>query len=189
MKIGYARVSTGEQKLALQLDALKDAGCDRVFRDEGVSGAAVTRPGLGKALRALGKGDVFVVWKLDRLGRSLPHLIDVIAGLANRGIGFRSVSESIDTTTASGKLFFHIMGALAEFERSLISERTIAGMAAAKRRGVHVGRPRKLDRQQVEHALRLVGKGEETVAGLAGRYGVSPKTMGRELQRSKGRTG
>jgi DNA invertase Pin-like site-specific DNA recombinase len=184
-KIGYARVSTGEQKLDLQLDALKIAGCERVFRDEGVSGAAVNRPGLNKALAALGKGDVFIVWKLDRLGRSLPHLIEVIASLGRHGVGFWSLSESIDTTTASGKLLFHVMGALAEFERSLISERTVAGMAAAKKRGVHVGRPRKLERHQVEHARKIIGNGEETVAGMAAHYGVSSKTMSRELRQRK----
>lgn len=180
-KIGYARVSTGEQKLDLQLDALKEAGCAHVFRDEGVSGAAVDRPGLADALAALGDGDVFIVWKLDRLGRSLPHLIEVIESLGSIGAGFRSLSESIDTTTASGKLLFHVMGALAEFERSLISERTAAGMAAAKQRGVHVGRPRKLLRHQVEHARKAIGKGKGTVAGMAAHYGVSSKTMGRAL--------
>jgi DNA invertase Pin-like site-specific DNA recombinase len=146
-----------------------------------VTGADVHRPGLKKALAALGEGDVFVVWKLDRLGRSLPHLIEVIASIGSHGAGFRSLSESIDTTTASGKLLFHVMGALAEFERALISERTIAGMAAAKQRGVHVGRPRKLEHHQVERARRIIDKGEETVAGMAEQYGVSSKTMGREL--------
>jgi DNA invertase Pin-like site-specific DNA recombinase len=138
-----------------------------------------------RACRALGDGDVLVVWKLDRLGRSLPHLIEVIASIGRRGAGFRSLSESIDTTTASGKLLFHVMGALAEFERALISERTIAGMAAAKQRGIHVGRPRKLERQQVELARKIVGKGKETIAGMAEHYGVSSRTLGRELHRRK----
>ena len=140
-KIGYARVSTPEQCLDLQLNALRAAGCDRIFEDFGVTGAKTARPGLDQTLAALKPGDCLVVWKLDRLGRSPRHLTETLQSLADRDIGFRSLQDAIDTTTAGGRLYFHIMAALAEFERDLISERTKAGMAAAKQRGVHVGRP------------------------------------------------
>ena len=142
MLIGYARVSTEDQNLALQLDALRAAGCELIFRDEGVSGSATDRVELNKALGALAAGDVLVVWKLDRLGRSLAHLMQIVTRLEADAIGFRSLSEVIDTTTASGRLLFHVVGAIAEFERNLISERTSAGMAAAKARGQHLGRER-----------------------------------------------
>ncbi len=139
--IGYARVSTQDQTLDLQRDALRAAGCVEIFEDQGVSGVKEARTGLDAALASLEAGDCLVVWKLDRLGRSLRHLIDTLKALSDRGIGFRSIQDAIDTTTAGGRLYFHIMAALAEFERDLISERTKAGMAAAKARGVHVGRP------------------------------------------------
>ena len=140
-QIGYARVSTPEQCLDLQLNALKATGCDQIFEDHGVTGDKTARPGLDQTLAALEPGDCLVVWKLDRLGRSLRHLTETLQSLAERDIGFRSLQDAIDTTTAGGRLYFHIMAALAEFERDLISERTKAGMAAAKARGVHVGRP------------------------------------------------
>src|SRR5215475_4282747 len=117
MRIGYARVSTTDQSTALQLDALKHAGCDEIFSDEGVSGAVARRPALDRALKRLQTGDALIVWKLDRLGRSLSHLIALTTDLARRQIGFCSLSEAIDTTTAQGRLIFHVMGALAEFER------------------------------------------------------------------------
>lgn len=142
-RIGYARVSTQDQTLALQHDALRAAGCEVLFEDHGISGAAKERPGLAAAIEALRSGDTLVVWRLDRLGRSLRHLIETLTALSDEGIGFYSIQDAIDTTTAGGRLVFHIMGALAEFERDLISERTKAGMAAAKARGVHVGRPPK----------------------------------------------
>jgi len=144
MLIGYARVSTDDQNLALQRDALSAAGCERVFEDQGISGTTRVRLGLDSALTALASGDVLVVWKLDRLGRSLLHLIDTLAALGERGVGFRSLSEAIDTGSAGGRLVFHLMGALAEFERSLIVERTTAGLKAARerRRGARPdGRP------------------------------------------------
>ncbi len=143
MLIGYARVSTDEQSVDLQIDALERVGCERIFRDSGFSGVLRSRPALDDALSHAQAGDTVVVWRLDRLGRSLSHLILLVGDLENRGIAFRSLSEAIDTSTASGRLQFHMMGALAEFERALISERTKAGMAAARTRGVQLGRPNK----------------------------------------------
>ncbi len=130
MQIGYVRVSTQDQSLALQLDALRQAGCKQIY-EEVVSGARVERPVLQEMLTHLREGDVLMIWKLDRLGRSLRHLIDVFTTLAQRGIGFKSLQENLDTTTSSGKLVFHMFGALAEFERDLIRERTQAGRVAA----------------------------------------------------------
>ena len=131
MKIGYARVSTDDQNLSLQLDALKEAGCGKIYRDK-ASGAKAQRPGLQEALEYLREGDTLVVWRLDRLGRSLKHLIETVQVLEERGVGFQSLQEAIDTTTSGGKLVFHIFGALAEFERNLIRERTNAGLQAAQ---------------------------------------------------------
>ena len=136
MKIGYARVSTDEQNLDLQLDALKEAGCEKIFTDEGKSGITKDREGLSQALLAVAESNnTLVVWKLDRLGRSLGFLCELIDKLKGQGAGFHSLTDGIDTTTTGGKLVFHIMGALAEFERDLIKERTKAGMKAAKKRG------------------------------------------------------
>jgi DNA invertase Pin-like site-specific DNA recombinase len=182
-RIGYARVSTDDQNLALQLDALKAARCDLIFHDEGISGISVTRPALSEVLAALAPGDVLIVWKLDRLGRSLAHLIAVIAGLAERGVGFRSLSESIDTTTAGGRLIFHVMGALAEFERALIAERTRAGMEAARARGALIGRPRKLSDSQLLIAKEQLDLGRGTLGELASAFGVTPLTLSRALKR------
>jgi DNA invertase Pin-like site-specific DNA recombinase len=181
VRIGYARVSTDEQDLSLQLDALRAAGCIRIFRDEGVSGVAARRPALTKALAALGPGDVLVTWRLDRLGRSLAHLIEIIGLLESRGIGFQSLTEAIDSTTAGGKLIFHVMGALAEFERALISERTKAGMAAARSRGRKVGRPPSLTKAQAAEVRRRATKGQ-SVESLASRFRVSLSTIGRVLK-------
>jgi DNA invertase Pin-like site-specific DNA recombinase len=183
MKIGYARVSTDDQNLNLQMDALNKAGCERIFTDQGVSGATIEREGLSRALAAVGKSDVLVVWKLDRLGRSLSFLIELIEKLRNEGAGFESLTDGIDTTTAGGKLVFHIMGALAEFERSLISERSKAGMQAARRRGKHIGRPHKLNREQVSHAAQMIQEGRETVSGMAGLLNVDRTTLYRALSR------
>jgi DNA invertase Pin-like site-specific DNA recombinase len=140
MQIGYARISTGEQTLHLQEDALNQAGCEQLYRDV-ASGAKADRPGLTKAVEHLRTGDTLVVWRLDRLGRSLRHLIDTLTDLDKRGIGFKSLTENIDTTTPGGRLIFHIFGSLAEFERDLIRERTNAGLAAARSRGRTGGRP------------------------------------------------
>lgn len=181
MKIGYARVSTDEQNLDLQLHALGAAGCERVFEDRGVSGAARTRPGLSEALGVLAPGDVLVVWKLDRLGRSLQHLIEVLDSIGRAGAEFQSLSEAIDTTTAGGRLVFHMLGSLAEFERALIAERTSEGMKAARRRGRHIGRPKKLTAHQIEHARALIESGQETRAGAAALLGVGVSTLRRAL--------
>src|SRR5919206_366503 len=141
MLIGYARVSTQDQTLDLQLDALKKAGCEKFYTDT-ASGARAEREGLEEALNYAREGDVLVVWRLDRLGRSLPHLIETITLLNSRKVGFRSLTENIDTTTSGGKLVFHIFGALAEFERDIIRERTNAGLQAARARGHLGGRPK-----------------------------------------------
>ena len=137
--IGYARVSTGEQDTALQLDALRKAGCEKLFEDK-ASGVKTDRPGLTDAIRYLRDGDTLTVWKLDRLGRSMKHLIEIVTELEAKGVGFRSLTENIDTTTSGGRLVFHLFGALAQFERDLIRERTRAGLQAAEERGRHGGR-------------------------------------------------
>src|SRR5215211_7817032 len=141
MLIGYARVSTHDQTLHMQRDALEKAGCEQIFTDQ-VSGTKTERKGLTEALSHLRSGDILVVWRLDRLGRSLRHLIETVTELQERGIGFKSLQESIDTTTSGGKLVFHIFGALAEFEREIIRERTQAGLQAARSRGRSGGRPK-----------------------------------------------
>jgi len=182
MRIGYARVSTTDQNLALQRDALKTAGCEHVFTDQGISGSVADRPGLDRALKALKPGDTLIVWKLDRLGRSLAHLVQTIADLGKREIGFCSLSDPIDTTTAGGRLVLHMMGALAEFERSLIVERTQAGLAAAKKRGTRLGRPPSLTTDQAEHAHALVVGGESPRA-VAKSFGVSRATLYRTFER------
>ncbi|MDT3438349.1 recombinase family protein [Pseudofrankia sp. BMG5.37] len=156
--LGYARVSTGEQNHDLQVRALTDAGCARIFEDT-ASGSTTTRPKLDKMLEYARAGDVIVVWKLDRLGRSLRHLIDVISGLEERGVGFRSLTDGIDTSTPAGRLCFHVFGALAEFERDLIRERTRAGLDAARDRGSQLGRKPALTAEQKAHARRMVAAG------------------------------
>jgi DNA invertase Pin-like site-specific DNA recombinase len=154
MRIGYARVSTYEQNLDLQEDALKAAGCEKIYTDK-AGGTRAERPGLERALADLRAGDRLVVWKLDRLGRSLRHLIETVSALRDRGVCFQSVQEAIDTTTSGGKLIFHVFGALAEFERDIIRERTLAGLAAARARGRMGGRPRNLDDKKKRHAVTL----------------------------------
>jgi DNA invertase Pin-like site-specific DNA recombinase len=179
MLLGYARVSTDEQNLDLQRRALTAAGCDPVFEDQ-VSGMVLRRPGLDQALARLAACDCLVVWRLDRLGRSLPHLIETIRLIGDKGAGFRSLTESIDTTTAGGRLYFHMMGALAEFERALIIERTRAGMKAAKARGIEVGRKRVLTPSQISHARQLVEQGESPSA-VARSMKVGRSTLYRAL--------
>jgi len=171
--------------LAMQLDALSLAGCAQIFQDEGISGAITERRALNDALTALAPGDVLVVWKLDRLGRSLAHLIEIISRLDDSRIGFRSLSEAIDTTTAGGRLLFHVMGALAEFERALISERTRAGMAAAKARGQHLGRERKITNEDAAWAKRVIEEGTMTSREAARTLRVAPLTLYRSLERLK----
>lgn len=156
--IGYARVSTAEQDTALQTDALHKAGCKQVFEDM-ISGAKAERPGLASALEFLRDGDVLVVWRLDRLGRSLPHLIEVIGALEARGVGFWSLTESIDTTTSSGRLIFHVFGALGQFERDLIRDRTKAGLAAAASRGRKGGRKPVVNDERLQRAREYMAKG------------------------------
>src|SRR3954452_33913 len=175
MMIGYARVSTLDQTLALQQDALTAAGCEQLYTDT-ASGSVTDRPGLTQALSHLRTGDTLVVWRLDRLGRSLAHLIDTIRQLQERGIGFRLLQEQLDTTTSGGKLVFHVFGALAEFERDLIRERTHAGLAAARARGRLFGRPRALSPQQVKYLQRLATDGRNTVAEICETLGISRAT-------------
>ena len=160
MRFGYARVSTSDQTLALQRDALKAAGCEKLFTDQGISGNAIKRPGLARALKKLQAGDTLIVWKLDRLGRSLSHLVQIMAEFGERGIGFESLTEKIDTTSATGRLVLHIAAVFSEFERSLITERTQAGIAAAKKRGQRFGRKPSLSPAQVTHARKLIEGGE-----------------------------
>jgi DNA invertase Pin-like site-specific DNA recombinase len=156
--IGYARVSTTDQDLALQLDALREAGCVQVFKDH-ASGARTDRPGLRDALNFAREGDVLVTWKLDRLGRSLPHLIETVATLEQRGVGFRSLTEAIDTTTPGGRLVFHLFAALGQFERDLIKERTRAGIAAAVARGRKGGRRSVVTDEKLKRAQEFMAKG------------------------------
>jgi DNA invertase Pin-like site-specific DNA recombinase len=184
--LGYARVSTGDQTTALQRDALKRARCTIVFEDKGISGIARKRPALAKAMKRIGKGDVLTVWRLDRLGRSLRDLIALIGELEQRGAHFHSITENIDTTTASGKLVFHMMGALAEFERSLIIERTQAGLRAAKRRGIRLGRRPLLSPEQVRHAVKRINAGD-LVGQTARVLGVSERTLARAVRRHEQR--
>lgn len=180
MLIGYARVSTQDQKPELQLDALKAAGCEKVFVER-ASGAQRDRPELKAALDYMRSGDTLVVWKLDRLARSVKQLIETVEGLEDQQIGFRSLTEAIDTTTPGGKLVFHIFGALAEFERAIIRERTRAGLEAARARGRKGGRPAKLRAQDLKAARALLADRSITVAEVAARLGVSPATLYRHL--------
>ncbi|MDT7858188.1 recombinase family protein [Rubrivirga sp. S365] len=180
MLVGYARVSTADQDPALQLDALRAAGCERVF-EERASGARADRPVLAEAFGHLRAGDVLVVWRLDRLGRSLKDLIARVAELEGRGVGFRSLAESIDTTTAGGRLVLHVFGALAEFERELIRERTLAGLAAARARGRKGGRPSKMTRAKVRQAAVLLADRETDVGAVCETLGVSKTTLYRHV--------
>ncbi|WP_454011359.1 recombinase family protein [Aquamicrobium terrae] len=178
MLIGYARVSTDEQNLELQLEALKSAGCGKIYQDAGVSGTVAIRPGLKKAFAALREGDTLVVWRLDRLGRSLGHLIQTIGQLEKQSVHFRSLTETIDTSSSGGRLVFHLMGAMAEFEHALISERTRAGMKIARMNGRPIGRPPVLTSEQREEIRNRLGRGAKLLR-LAESYGVSRKTIQR----------
>ncbi len=179
MHIGYARVSTQDQTLALQLDALKATGCERIFQDT-ASGTNTERKGLEQALDHVRAGDTLVVWRLDRLGRSLRHLIEAITALAARGIGFKSITEQIDTTTSGGKLIFHVFGALAEFERDIIRERTQAGLAAAGARGRRGGRPMAAglgDPRKVAMAQALYNDKTNAIADICRTLRISRATL------------
>ncbi|MDA5555791.1 recombinase family protein [Shimia sp. MMG029] len=186
MRIGYARVSTSEQNLDLQRAALKQAGCEKIVEDDGLSGANRKRPGLERAIQLTKAGDTLVVWRLDRLGRSLVDLIDILGALAERGAEFHSLAEAIDTNSSGGRLVFHMMGALAEFERNLISERTRAGMAVAKNAGKPIGRPRILTDHQIADAEQRIEKNDQSLTDIADELGVHRRTLKRALRRSKG---
>lgn len=178
--VGYARVSTIDQNAGLQHAALSEAGCGRIFEDK-ASGTRTDRPELAAALDYLREGDTLVVWRLDRLGRSLKHLVEVVTDLHDRGVGFRSVTENIDTTTPTGKLVFHIFAALAEFERELIVERTRAGLRAARDRGAKPGRKPSLTQDQVAVVRTMHAAGDHTVQAIADVVGVSRATVYRAL--------
>ena len=183
MLIGYARVSTIEQTLDLQHDALRQAGCEQVFTDH-ISGAKSERPGLTQALEFGRSGDILVVWKLDRLGRSLKQLIEIVTELQKRNVGFRSLTENIDTTSSGGKLIFHIFGSLAEFERDLIRERTLAGLAAARARGRKGGRPRATslnDERKITLAQALYDDQRNSIQDICGMLRISRTTLYRYI--------
>jgi len=176
MLIGYARVSTDDQNLDLQRDALEKAGCEKIYTDQ-QSGASTERLGLNGILEMARPGDTLVVWRLDRLGRSLKHLIHLMEQLDHQGIGLRSLQENIDTTTSGGRLVFHLFGALAEFERNLIRERTRAGLSAARARGRQGGRPKRLGPKKRELALRLYQERQHSIAELCQLMGISKSTL------------
>ena len=181
MKIGYARVSTNDQNLDLQTDALKQAGCKKIFTDQGMSGAKAERPGLDKALAHIRKKDVLVIWKLDRLGRSLKDLLSIVEGLKEQGAHFASIQDGFDTSTASGKMVFSVIGAMAEYERNLTRERTRAGLAAARARGRMGGRPKALDESQVKVAIALAEADELTINEICSQVGCSRSTYYRQV--------
>ena len=176
MLVGYARVSTIEQDIALQTDALTTAGCNNIFNDT-ASGSTTQRPGLTEALSYVRKGDTLVVWRLDRLGRSLKHLIETVAYLEERDIGFRSLQEAIDTTTSGGRLIFQIFGALAEFERNLIRERTQAGLTAARIRGRKGGRPKIFTSQKIQMAKELFANKNNSVHEICQSLNMSKASL------------
>src|SRR6266487_3851360 len=182
MLIGYARVSTQDQTLNLQMDALKTIGCDKIFTDT-ASGANTERQGLADALKFVRPRDTLVVWRLDRLGRSLRHLIDTITYLQSRLVGFKSLTENIDSTTSGGKLIFHIFGSLAEFERDLIRERTLAGLQAARARGRMGGRPKTLNTpKKIAMAQRLYDDKNNTIDEICKTLNISRATLYRNIK-------
>jgi DNA invertase Pin-like site-specific DNA recombinase len=181
MLIGYARVSTQEQTLNLQKDALEKIGCTKIFTDT-ASGARTERKGLEEALKYVREGDTLVVWRLDRLGRSLKHLIETISKLNNRNIGFKSIQENIDTTTSGGKLVFHIFGALAEFERDIIRERTNAGLQAARARGRKGGRPKSLTSKKAAMAQELYNNRQNSINEICKTLHISRATLYRYIK-------
>lgn len=182
-RIGYARVSTQDQKLRMQRDALKAAQCERVFEDHGLSGGSGSRPGLNRALKALKPGDVLVVWKLDRLGRSVQHLSDLIARFRNEGIHFCSLSEGLNTATSTGKLVYHILASVAEFQRDLIRENTVLGLATARKKGSRLGRPRLLTIDDILESHRHITQLGTPIHVVAERLNVSEITVTRGFKR------
>lgn len=187
MNIGYARVSTEDQTLDLQLDALKAHGCELTYQEH-ASGKTAARPELENALKAVRKGDCLVVWRLDRLGRSLADLVAIVNDLEGRGVGLVSLTEQINTASPSGKLVFHLFASLAEFERNLIRERTIAGLKSARARGKPGGRPAKLKGKDLAMAKTLMADRNNDVGDIAKRFGVHRSTLYR-LSKSEGKTG
>jgi DNA invertase Pin-like site-specific DNA recombinase len=185
MRIGYARVSTSVQNLDLQMDALHNHGCEEIFTDK-VSGVKDKRTGLEEALRFVRPGDTLVVWRLDRLGRNMQHLIQIVNSLNERGISFHSLQENItmDKSSATGQLMFHLFAAFAEFERNLIQERSAAGRAAARARGRLGGRPEKLDNRELEMLRTLVATGTP-IKDVAQMWGISRTTVYRYLEKQK----
>jgi len=182
MLIGYARVSTADQQANLQVDALREVGCESIY-EEVVSGIAKARPRLEECLRHLRQGDTLIVWRLDRLGRSLKDLVAIVSDLDRQKIGFKSLTESIDTTTAGGKLIFHIFGSLAEFERSLLSERTKAGLKAARARGRMGGRRPKMSKPDVKKAAAMLADPSITKTEVARHFAVTRTTLDAALKR------
>lgn len=183
MQIGYARVSSDDQNLDLQYDALKAAGCKKIF-DDRVSGAHVQRPGLERLLETVREGDSVIVWRLDRLGRSMKDLLNVVAQLESSGVELSSLKEKIDTSSSGGRLIFHIFAALAEFERNLISERTFAGLNAAKTRGRTGGRPPMLDKKEQKLLVRLYEGGEHSIGDICEILRISKATLYNYLERN-----
>lgn len=181
MRIGYARVSTTEQNSDLQRRALREAGCVQIFEDHGISGNKADRKGLAAALAVARSGDHLIVWRLDRLGRSLAHLIGTIAILQDRGVGLSSLREQIDTTSAGGRFYLHILAALAEFERELIRDRTKAGLQAAKLRGVRLGRPPKLSPVDLTEAAAMIAAGQSRQS-VAATFNISALTLRRAMK-------
>lgn len=176
MKIGYARVSTSDQNLNLQIDALKEIGCEKIFTDV-TSGTKKDRLGLEETLNYSREGDIIVVWKLDRVGRSLKNLIEIINSLNSRHVGFVSIKENIDTTSSSGRLMFHIFASLAEFERDIIKERTQAGLKAARARGRLGGRPKKLDNKQASIAKTMMKDKSISINDICKTFNISKSTL------------
>ena len=185
IKVGLARVSTEDQNCDLQVNALRAYGCDKVFTEDGVSGGIHphNRAAFKKALACLDEGDIFVVWKMDRLGRSLKGIIDTVDGLRDGGIQFVSLTECVDTTSATGRAFWQFIGIMAELERELIRERTIEGLIAAKARGKKLGRPFALNDKQIEEAHHAIANGTRMIGDLASQYGVSNLTLKRGFGR------
>src|SRR5215218_7326496 len=181
MLIGYARISTQDQTLAPQRDALEKVGCEKIFTDR-VSSTKEERKGLTEALSHLREGDTLVVWRLDRLGRSLRHLIDTITALGERGVGFKSLQENIDTTTSGGKLVFHIFGSMAEFEREIIRERTLAGLASARSRGRKGGRPQPISDKEMQKVRELYNSNSLPVEDIRRRFNITRMTLHRYVK-------